>query len=143
MFTWAGVVAVAFQLPVAAWSGQMTGFTAAAAGGVLLALAFGSLPASPALPALVVAVTLVTFAEMLAGPLAQAIVAELAPWAARATCMAAFSVVQDVRDAAGPAIGTALFAAAATLPWLVGAPIVLVASLALASAVRRHETSSG
>jgi DHA1 family tetracycline resistance protein-like MFS transporter len=54
--------------------------------------------------------------------------------------MAAFSTVQDLRDAAGPAIGTALYAAAATLPWLVGMPVVLVASLTLAFAARRHES---
>jgi DHA1 family tetracycline resistance protein-like MFS transporter len=143
LFTWAGIVSVVFQLPVAAWSGKMTGFSVAGSSGILLALAFGGLLASSALPVLVMAVTLVSFAEMLAGPLAQAIVAELAPQAARATYMAAFSVVQDLRDAAGPAIGTALFAAAARLPWLVGVPVVLVASLTLALAARRHEASSG
>ena len=87
------------------------------------------------------AVTLVTFAEMLSGPLAQTIVAELAPRATRATYMAAFSAVQDVRDAAGPAIGTALFAAASTLPWIIGVPVVAIASVALASAARRHEAA--
>ena len=143
LFTWAGLVAVAFQLPVAAWSARTTGFKAATSSGMLLALAFVSLLVSSALPALVAAVTLATFAEMLAGPLAQAIVAETAPRAARATYMAAFSAVQDVRDAAGPAIGTALFAAATALPWMVGAPVVAIASLALASAARRHEASSG
>ncbi len=143
LFTWAGLVAVVFQLPIAAWSGSMTGFSVAASSGFLLALAFAGLLASPSLPALGLAVTLVTFAEMLAGPLAQAIVAELAPRAARATYMAAFSAVQDLRDAAGPAIGTALFAVMGTLPWLVGIPIVLLASLTLAFAARRHETPSG
>jgi DHA1 family tetracycline resistance protein-like MFS transporter len=140
LFTWAGLVAVAFQLPVAAWSSTRTGVFVAAWSGILLALAFGILLASSALPVLVGAVTLVTFAEMLAGPLAQAIVAQLAPRAARATYMAAFSTVQDLRDAAGPAIGTALYAVAATLPWLVGMPVVLVASLTLAFAARRHES---
>lgn len=143
LFAWGGIAAVAFQLPVARWSAGMTGFAVAATSGGLLALAFGSLLASSALPALVAAVTLVAFAGMLSGPLAQAIVAELAPPAARATYLAAFGTVQDLRDAAGPAMGTALFAASATLPWLAGVPVVLAASLALASATRRHEASSG
>ena len=143
LFTWAGLVSVAFQLPVTAWSTRTTGFAVATLTGILLALAFAGLLASPALPVLVIAVTLVSIAEMLAGPLAQAIVATSAPPAARATYMAALSAVQDLRDAAGPAIGTALFAAATTLPWLVGMPVVLLASLALAAAARRHEASAG
>ena len=143
LFAWGGIVSVAFQLPVARRSAAMTGFAVAATSGGLLALAFAALLASSALPALAAAVTLAAFAAMLSGPLAQAIVAELAPPAARATYMAAFSTVQDLRDAAGPAIGTALFAASTTLPWLAGAPVVLAASLVLASATRRHEAPSG
>ena len=54
------------------------------------------------------------------GPLTQGIVTELAPQHGRATYMAAFSSVHDMRDAAGPAIGTALYAAGSMLPWLVG-----------------------
>ena len=57
--------------------------------------------------------------------------------------MAAFSAAQDLQDAAGPAIGIALFATAAILPWLVGMPVVLTASLALASTARRHESEAG
>lgn len=79
---------------------------------------------------------------MLSGPLVQAIVAELAPRTARSTYMAAFSTAQDLQDAAGPAIGTALFAAMAMLPWLVGLPVVHTAFLALASAAHRHEATS-
>jgi hypothetical protein len=57
--------------------------------------------------------------------------------------MAAFAVVGDLKDAAGPAIGTYLYAAAASLPWLVGMPVALVAGLALGLAARRHEAASG
>jgi len=76
---------------------------------------------------------------MLTGPLVQSIVPELAPRSAQATYQAAFGVVGDVRDAAGPAIGTWLFAFAAVLPWGAGAVLSIAASLGLVSVMRRHE----
>ena len=60
------------------------------------------------MPFLIAAVTLLAFAQMLFGPLTQAIVTEIAPRNARATYMAAFAVVGDLKDTAGPAIGTYL-----------------------------------
>ena len=58
---------------------------------------------------------------MLFGPLTQAIVTELAPRNARATYMAAFAVVGDLKDTAGPAIGTYLYADRGGPPrWLIG-----------------------
>ena len=108
--------------------------------GIAQALAFGCLVASPALPLLIGAVTLMALADMLSGPLTQAIASELAPRNAQATYMAAFAVVGDLKDTAGPAIGTYLFSIAARLPWVVGMPIVLVAAFALAVTARRHET---
>jgi MFS family permease len=78
--------------------------------------------------------------QMLYGPLVQTVITELAPKAAQATYQAAFSVASDLRDAAGPAIGTWLFALGSGLPWASGAVISLVAALGLAAAARRHET---
>ena len=80
--------------------------------------------------------------RMLVGPLTQTIVTELAPDHARATYMAAFAVIGDLKDAVGPAIGTYLYAMAVTLPWLVGLPAAALAALALAVATRRHESRS-
>ena len=111
--------------------------------GVVLTLAFGGLLASVMLPFLVLAVTLLACAQMLVGPLTQALVNELAPEHARATYMAALSVGNDMRDAAGPAPGTYLYAMSASLPWLVGMPLTLVASLALFLALRRQEAAHG
>jgi MFS transporter, DHA1 family, tetracycline resistance protein len=66
------------------------------------------------------AVTLLAFSEMLADPLIQAMVSELAPHEARATYMAALSAVNDLRDTAGPATGIWLYARAVPfLGWLV------------------------
>ncbi len=85
--------------------------------------------------------TLLAFAHMLFGPLTQAIVTELAPRNARATYMAAFGVVGDLKDTVGPAIGTYLFAIRHPLA-LAGREcrVALAAAFALAVATRRHES---
>ena len=88
---------------------------------------------------LIAAITLATFARMLSGPLVQTIVSELAPRNAQATYQAAFSVVFDLKDAAGPAVGTWLYAMSTVLPWGTGIVASITASLALAVAARRHE----
>lgn len=142
LFTYAGALTVTFQLPVIQASARMSGFWIVVTSGVALALAFAGLLISPGLPLLVVAVTLLALAQMLFGPLTQAIVTELAPSGARATYMAAFAVVGDLKDTAGPAIGTYLYAASAGLPWLVGMPVALAAAVALGAAARRHENGN-
>jgi MFS family permease len=142
LFTYAGALNVVFALPVTQASARLPGFTIILASGVALALAFAALLPTPALPLLVVAVSLMALADMLSGPLIQAVVTELAPRNARATYMAAFAVVGDLKDTAGPAIGTYLYAAAASLPWLIGMPVALVAGLALGLAARRHEAAT-
>jgi DHA1 family tetracycline resistance protein-like MFS transporter len=140
LFAYAGVFGVCCQLPILHATARLAGSSLVLASGLLLTLAFGSLLTDMALPFLVVAVTLLASAQMLVGPLTQAFVNELAPERARATYMAALSVVNDLRDAAGPAVGTYLFALSASLPWVVGMPVTLGATAALAVAVRRHET---
>jgi MFS family permease len=116
LFTYAGALSVVFQLPVIQASARMSGFSIIATSGVVLATAFGGLLFSSALPFLIAAVTLLALAQMLFGPLTQAIVTEMAPRNARATYMAAFAVVGDLKDTAGPAIGTYLYAMSAGLP---------------------------
>jgi MFS transporter, DHA1 family, tetracycline resistance protein len=142
LFTYAAALNVVFALPVNQASARLPGFSIILASGVALALAFAALVPTPALPLLVVAVSLMALSDMLSGPLTQTVVTELAPRNARATYMAAFAVVGDLKDTAGPAIGTYLYAAAASLPWLVGMPVALIAGLALGLAARRHEAAS-
>ena len=136
LFTYAALLGVVFQLPLTQASAGVPVRRLILASGAALALAFASLSISPLLPILVVAVSLLTLSQMLAGPVTQAMSSDLAPAHARATYMAAYSAVNDIRDAAGPAIGTGLYAAAASLPWLLGVPITLVATLLLARTVR-------
>jgi MFS family permease len=139
LFTYAGALGVVLQLPLTQATSRMSGFSIVLAGGAAQALAFACLVVSPALPLLVVAVTAFALSQMLSRPLVQAIITELAPGNAQATYQAAFSVASDLRDAAGPAIGTWLYAASALLPWSSGVAVSLAAALGLAVAARWHE----
>lgn len=139
LFTYAALVGVVLQLPVLkAVEKRTTGFVVLAASLILIG-AFASLAISPELPFLAVALTGAVFADMLSGPLTQTIATELAPTKAKATYLAAFSAAGDLKDAAGPALGTSLFAVASRLPWLVGIPLAIGAGLCLAAVARRHE----
>jgi len=140
LFAYAGVIGVIFQLPVTQASQRISGFATVLWSGAIEALAFVFLLPSPSLPLLVAAITFASFARMLSGPLVQAIVSELAPRNAQATYQAAFSVVFDLKDAAGPAIGTWLYAMSTALPWGTGIAASIAASFALAVAARRQET---
>jgi MFS transporter, DHA1 family, tetracycline resistance protein len=142
LFAYAGVIGVIFQLPVTQASGRISGFTTVLWSGAMQALAFVFLLPAPALPLLVAAITFASFARMLSGPLVQAIVSELAPANAQATYQAAFSIVFDAKDAAGPAIGTWLYAISTALPWGTGIIASIAAAGALAVAARRHERAS-
>ena len=139
LFAYAGALGVVLQLPVTQATARMSGFSIVLWSGSAQAAAFACLFVSSALPALIITVTLIALAQMLTGPLVQAIVTELAPKSAQATYQAAFSAVSDLRDAAGPAIGTWLYALAAGLPWASGVVISLAAAFGLAAAARRHE----
>ncbi len=143
LFTYAGALGVVLQMPITQATERMSGFSIVLWSGAVQALAFACLLVSPQVPLLVAAVTLLTLAGMLSGPLVQTIVTELAPRTGQATYQAAFGVVNDLKDAAGPAIGTWLFALAAGLPWGTGAVVSIAASLGLAVAARRHESKSG
>jgi MFS family permease len=139
LFTYAGALGVLLQMPITQASARMGGFSIVLCSGAVQAVAFSCLFVSAGLPWLVAAVTLLALAQMLAGPLVQTIITELAPRTGQATYQAAFGVVNDLKDAAGPAIGTWLYALAAGLPCASGAVISLGAAVGLAVAARRHD----
>ena len=139
LFAFAGALCTIFQLPVTHASARWSGFVIILLGGAAQVAAFACLVVSPAVPLLIGAMTLLAFADMLSGPLSQTVVAELAPSRAKATYMAAFSSVGDLKDTVGPAIGTYLYAVMSALPWGAGAIASLFAALVLATRIRRHE----
>jgi MFS transporter, DHA1 family, tetracycline resistance protein len=142
LFTYAGAIGVVLQMPITHATEHMRGSLIVLWSGAAQAVAFACLFVSPAVPSLVVAVTLLELAQMLSGPLVQTVVSELAPRTAQATYQAAFGVVNDLKDAAGPALGTWLFALAAALPWGIGILVSIAASLGLVAVARRHEQAS-
>lgn len=139
LFTYSAALIVVFQLLMTRMLGGVSSFRLVLASGVALAAAFAVLLAVPGVAALIGAVTLLAAAEMLLGPLIPVTVNALAPPGARATYMAAASVMADLEDTVGPAVGTFLYALGTRLPWLLGIPVALAAALALAYTVRRHE----
>jgi DHA1 family tetracycline resistance protein-like MFS transporter len=139
LFTYAGALGVVLQMPITQASERMSGFSIVLWSGALQAVAFGCLLVAPALPLLVAAVTMLALGQMLSGPLVQTLITALAPRTAQATYQAAFGVVYDLKDAAGPAIGTWLFALSAGLPWAGGAAVTIAAALGLAAAVHKHD----
>lgn len=142
LFTYAALLGVIFQMPVLRGVEHLANASVILAGSLAAAVAFAALAFSPALPWLVLAVTAMVFSDMLSGPLTQTIATQLSPQKARATYMAAFSAAGDLKDAAGPALGTGLYAIAAGLPWLVGMPLALGAGLFLAVVARGHDAAA-
>ncbi|HVX57912.1 MAG TPA: MFS transporter [Candidatus Saccharimonadales bacterium] len=139
LFAYSGLLGAIFQMPVLRLCRDMLGSRMVAIACTVLALSFGTLAVAPSLAGFVIAATGLAFAGIILDPLVQALVMELAPPQARATYTAALSVVSDLKDAAGPAIGTALFAVAFSLPWFSGMAVTVAAASALAVNLRRHE----
>lgn len=110
------------------------------AGGTTI-VAFAVLAVSASIIWLLCAVSLCAIAQMLVGPLVPTAVSARAPKAQRASYMAASSVAVDLKDSLGPSVGTALFALAPRLPWIVGIPLVALASLGLGAAIGRADGS--
>lgn len=138
LFAYGAALIVALQLVVTKLSEKLSAFWLVLGSGVALVAAFVILLMHPFVPSLIAGVTLFSFAQMLFGPLIPTTVNELAPPAARSTYMAAASVMNDLRDTLGPATGTLLYAASAKLPWMLGMPIALSATWAIAIASRRQ-----
>ena len=139
LFAYVGLLGILFQMPILRLCINMPGSRMVVLAGTLLTLALGVLAFMPSLVGFIVAGTGLAFGGILLRPMVQAVVLEIAPANARATYTAALSVVSDLKDAAGPALGTPLFAAAAGLPWFIGLALTVSAASALAAGLRRQE----
>lgn len=135
LFAYAAALTVALQMLVSRMVQARSALWLTVGAGLATILAFALLAASPALLTLIGAVSLCSIAQMLVGPLVPTAVNALAPPARRASYMAASSVAVDLKDSLGPSIGTALYALAPRLPWIVGIPLVAIASIGLGAAI--------
>lgn len=137
LFAYAAALTVGLQMLVSRMVEARSALWLTVGAGLATILAFALLAASPAVLALIGAVSLCSIAQMLVGPMVPTAVNALAPPARRASYMAASSVAVDLKDSLGPSIGTALYALAPRLPWIVGIPLVAIASLGLGAAIGR------
>lgn len=136
LFTYSAMLMVIFQIPVTHLLARVSARVQMVAVGALMAIAFVVFASSSALTALVVGVTILSIAQMLLGPIVAESIGQAAPQNARASYMAAASVVSDVRDTVGPSVGIFLYAVSPRLPWLAGIPLALGAAFALAQSLR-------
>jgi MFS family permease len=141
LFTYAGALGVLLQLPLTRAARRYSTFAVIILSGLLQAMAFLVLLPTPSVALLVLAISAFAVSRMLFGPLSNAIALEMAPSHARATYQAAFGVTNDLRDTAGPAIGTFVFSFGARLPWFIAAPVSLLAAAVLALHLRGREAS--
>jgi MFS family permease len=137
LFTFSAVLTAVLQIPVTRLTAGISARVLVLASAAVLIVAFGILLASPSLLALIVAMTCFATADMFSSPLIPSAVNALAAPKTRATYMAAVSVANDLKDTLGPASGTALFAVAASLPWVMGIPLVGAAAVGLGAALSR------
>jgi MFS transporter, DHA1 family, tetracycline resistance protein len=141
LFTYVGALGVLLQMPLTAASKRWPAAVVIIIAAFVQALALSLLLPAPSVLWLTAALTGFAISRMLLGPLSNAVALAMAPAHARATYQAAFGITNDLRDTAGPAIGLYLFARAADLPWLVGAPLSLLAGVVLAVQMRGQKTS--
>ncbi|MFZ6658276.1 MFS transporter [Undibacterium sp. TJN19] len=139
LFTYAATLTVLFQLWVSRVLASVANLWMVIGSGAVLIAAFAALLFSSGIVGLVLGVSLLSLSQMLFGPLLPTLIMSLAPSHARATYLAAASVTADLKDTLGPAAGTFLYGISARLPWFVGMPVALCATLALAFTIRRHE----
>lgn len=135
LFAYAAMLTVALQMLVSRVVHERSALWLTVVAGGATAAAFVVLAASSHAVALICAVSLYSLAQMLVGPLVPTAVNSLAPPTRRASYMAASSVAVDLKDSLGPSIGTAAYAAAQSLPWMLGIPLAVIASFGLGKAV--------
>jgi DHA1 family tetracycline resistance protein-like MFS transporter len=138
LFTYGAALVATAQMLVSQLMARRSGMALVLSAGAALVAAFSVLLAGVTPATLILAVTLHALAQMLAGPLAPTLVNQLATSDKRATYMAAASVASDLRDSVGPATGTALYAAAARLPWILGIPFALLSAIGLTMTIARQ-----
>jgi MFS family permease len=132
-----GLLVVAFELPVIAWTQHRDRLRIVALGHLLIGLAFASLIAARTLPALAAMVVVWTLGEMIESPVASTVAADRAPTYARGRYQSAFGGMFGVAWMLGPVLGTMAYATEPALLWAACGLVGAVAA-ALALAARRR-----
>jgi MFS family permease len=123
-----GLLIVLVELPLTTLTRRLPAMPVIATGFALVGAGFGSILFARTVPALAACIVVFTLGEMCAMPVASAYVAGLAPGDMRGRYMGAYGLTWTVAQVLAPGLGMRLFAADATLYW------VMCGALGLASA---------
>jgi len=132
-----GVLVVFCELPLSAITRRFPARRVIGLGYALVGTGFALNAFAHTVPALVVAMTVVTFGEMLTIPVSVAYVADLAPAHMRGRYLGAFGLTWALGLTVGPSLGMTLFHYGAAALWLsCGALGLLAAAIILAGTLR-------
>ncbi len=137
-----GLLVVAFELPVIAWTQRYARLSMVALGHLLIGIGFCTLVVAESTPALLGMVLVWSLGEMIESPVSAAVAADRAPIHARGRYQAAYGAMFGVAWMLGPVLGTTVFALSQDALWVAcGALGVLAAALALMAG--RHPVPAG
>lgn len=132
-----GLLVVAFELPVIAWTQRYARLSMVALGHLLIGIGFCTLVVAESTPALLGMVLVWSLGEMIESPVSAAVAADRAPTHARGRYQAAYGAMFGVAWMLGPVLGTTVFALSQDALWVAcGALGVLAAALALTAGRR-------
>jgi MFS family permease len=127
-----GVIVVAFELPISAWTQHRERTRMIALGAALIGAGFAVLAFVGALPGLLLMVVVWTLGEIVESPATSAFVADRAPEHARGRYQGALGMMYAAAAVASPLIGTTIYHVSPTALWLgCGGVGLVAASLAL------------
>jgi MFS family permease len=127
-----GILVVAFELPIAAWTQHRKRTHMVAIGGLFVGIGFATLAVFRSVPGLMAFVVIWTFGEIVGSPSTSAFVADRAPKHARGRYQGALGMMFASASVFGPVLGTNLYSLSPTVLWLAcGGAGVLAAILAL------------
>jgi MFS family permease len=128
-----GLLVAATEIPTTAVTVRLPPRLAIGAGFALIGLAFGGVGLAATVPILAVLVLLATFGEVLAMPVAGALVADLAPDDMRGRYQGALGAAASLGVAAAPAIGGTLYGWAPAAAFVTFAAVGLLAGVLVAT----------
>lgn len=124
-----GVLIIAFELPLCAFTRRLTPTTAIAVGYALLGGGFAIFAYGDSIATYALGMTVFTFGEMFSMPIAMAYAAELSPAHMRGRYMGVYSLVWGLALTIGPAAGMAIFEFDPFLLWTSCGALGLIAAV--------------
>lgn len=141
LFSISGVTVVAMQFPTSRWLEKIPKQTGYILGVVILAAGITGLALAPSFYWMLAAVVIMTLGENIFFPIAQTLVADIAPEAERGMYVGAFGLFLSLGANVSPLLGGTIWQLTgnADLPWLLS-PVYAAISVALAVVFRQKRT---